>query len=131
MNKAINTLFVLIMCSISIFAQRNDSFGERTLRDELNSPLERCYRNTNDFQDFKRCYKDKELPICPRNWEMKLDLRDWGERFPCRLIERDIYNAREGARNAERDDLDADRSDLTEIGARDLSNEGPESFEPQ
>lgn len=122
--KIIVTIFLIMLGSIAIFAQRND--GDYKGRGEnFTVDIERqCYDSTNSFAEFKRCVERQHLPLCSRGREFGRIDRHLP--FPCRKEREDYWEKRHPNPRELRDHRDIDRKEI--IYSRQLPNEKPEIF---
>jgi hypothetical protein len=122
MKKLIITLFLTILGSITMFAQTSDYPNGIGKKFTGNTEKE-CYETTNSYTDFKRCVENRNLPTCPKGWEMT---RDW-ETKPCRDDE--DYRLPKTKYLIETYPIDG-KEIKDNFKYRQLPNEQPESFEP-
>jgi hypothetical protein len=128
MKKTIVTIFLIMLGSIAIFAQKGDSDYRKGKGEDYGSDIERqCYNSTSSFAGFKRCVENQWLPICPRGWDKEI-IRDYRD-FPCRYETDDYWKKGRPEPIERREPLfyaDKDKKEI--IYSRQLPNEMPEIF---
>ena len=133
MKRIIFTIFLVVLNSIFILAQPGiESPPHNTEDNEYNDAIE-CYKNTDSLVEFKRCIKNRYLPVCPKGWNVDID-RDYDRGdYSCRFEEgfkEDLLIGKRRKAFEENSNVDSNVDKKIPFNFR-LSNEEPESFEPR
>jgi hypothetical protein len=129
MKKLILLIFLAILGSIAVFAQKaDDDFQYERGEKYIGNIEQQCYDTTNSYSEFKRCVENNNLPICPQDWES--DINRNRHNFPCRYDRTEDYwehIRRERLEKYPTDWVEGNRIQNTFL--RQQPNEQPESFE--